>query len=115
MKTIPIAVTKQPLVPSPWVSRPRSRVRPKLLPVQFGDGKQSVLMSFYHCPELVLLVRFDSSLPLDLPDSERFKHYEGIRSFRDLTDQILDIAEETIKAPRSWNSIRECGSTWTYA
>ena len=115
MKTTPIAPKKQPLRASPWGSTDRSRVHPKLLPVKFGDGKRSALVSFYHAPDLVLLVKYDSSLPLDLPAPERFDNYNGIRSFRDLTDQIWEIAAETIKAPRSWESIREAGCTWCHA
>jgi hypothetical protein len=113
MKTTPIKPAKQLLIKSPWPGD-RSRVHPKLLPVQFGDGKRSALVSFFHCPELVLLVRYDSSLPLDLPDSERFKPNPP-PSFRDLTEQIWTIAEETIKARRSWNAIREGGCTWCHA
>jgi len=111
MNTTPIKPVKQPLTDSPWPSRPKTRVHPKLLPVMFGDGKKSALVSFYHAPDLVLLVKYDSALPLDLPDSERFKPNPP-PSFRDLTDQIWDIAEQTIKARRSWNSIRESGCCW---
>lgn len=113
MTTTIIPGGKLPLIPSPWGDG--TRVHPHLLPLQFGDGKNSALISFYHLPDLVLLVKFDSALPLDLPDSERFKNYDGIRSLRDLTDQIKDCAEQNIKARRRWDYILAGGCCWSLA
>lgn len=56
----PIKSTPQPIRKSHW-GGDRGRVRPKLLPLQFGDGKNDVIVSFYHAPEIEILVRFDSA------------------------------------------------------
>lgn len=110
-----IPLVKQAFRPSKWASRPKTKVRPRLLPFQFGNGKKEVVVSFFHAPEIELLVKFDSRLPLDLPDAERFKVSPLIRSFRDVLDDIYELAENHIPIRRSWSRIIEDGSNWCLA
>lgn len=100
--------------PAKWGGPHRGRTHPHLLPLQFGDGKKLVCLSFYHAPWVEIVVKFDSTLPLDLPDSERFKQYEGKRSFRDYLDEIYEVCRENIKINRSWDRVIENGATWCY-
>ena len=75
------------------------RCRLHLLDQRFGDGQHLVLLSFYAAPELAIAVRWDSKLPLDLSESERYKDYEGVKSFRDVTEKIYDALEEQFPRP----------------
>ncbi len=124
----------------PWQSRKNDRHRIPLhvLPGKIGDGKQLVLLSFYAAPELAVCIRFDSKLPLDLPDNERFKDSDVPRSFRDYVDDIYDKLEAEYDQPpvpryrlkelneeaalevddpddrrEPWSLIIESGSTWS--
>jgi hypothetical protein len=113
LRTTIIPVVKQPLRPSLWPSRPKTRTHPRLLPVQFGDGKQDVILSFYHAPDIEILIKFDSAVPLELPDDVRFKPNPP-PSFRDYLDLIYDVIESTMNL-RSWRAIEAGGSTWCKA
>ena len=83
---------------SPWQSR-TCQVTPCLLRTIFGNGGQPVILSFYHAPETVILVLFDSTLPLDLEFEERCKEPAAIRCFRDAIDEIYDSCEEYFSDP----------------
>ena len=114
MKKTPIKPTLQPLQQSHW-GGDRSRVHPKLLPVQFGDGKKPVIVLFYHAPEVEILVRFDSQVPLDLPDRSRFlPDHTRPESFRDYLDEIYELCEQHISIRKSWARVIEAGSTWCH-
>lgn len=76
-------------IKSPWVGN-NDQVTPYLLPLQFGDGKEKVGMSFSSYPSICVLVLFDSNLPLDLPMEERCERSETIRCFRDALDEIYE-------------------------
>lgn len=120
-------------IPSPWGDK-HDPVTVSRLPQTFGDGQQSVLVSFYGAPECVIEVMVDSDLPLDLGLEERCQECVEIRSFRDLMPQIWDLLEDTWSDPpligdfrtqqlneelalegnegSMWELIRRDGSTW---
>lgn len=109
---IPITTRRQPLRPSLWSGR-KTRVRSRLLPIQIGDGRQHVVLSFFHAPDLEVLIHFDSHVPLDLPLKERCQPNPP-PSFRDYLDAIYEHCERLMPR-RNWPDILEGGSTWCYA
>lgn len=134
------AARKQWEIPrrSPWASDQSKKKRrsPSLLPICYGDGLQPVLVSFYAAPEVMIVVLFDSALPLDLNEDERFKESDELRSFRDITDHIFDSCEDQWSDPPNagdyrmaqlreeaeddefddfWSLLERDGCTWCHA
>lgn len=85
--------------PSPWAGHQGEVVTPRLLPLRFGDGAQLVGLSFYAAPELVIMVPFDSRLPLDLDLPARCTESPTVRCFRDALKTIYDALEDYFGDP----------------
>ena len=110
----------------------------KVLPLAHGDGKLAVLVSFFAAPELSLMVFVDSELRLELPLEQRCAPSPP-PSFRDLTETIYNLCEDTWEeppvgryrlrclrwaqredggpddGPSLWSVVFQYGSTWVYA
>jgi len=86
--TAPYKLHEQPIT-SPWYGN-NDKVTPYLLPLQFGDGEQKVILSFRSFPSVCVIVLFDSNLPPDLPMEERCEQSETIRCFRDALNEIYE-------------------------
>lgn len=118
--------------PSTWAGHTETIV-PKLLPAKIGDGASYVMLSFYGAPEIVVVVPFDSKLPLDLNMPERGCESDTLRSFRDAVDSIVEEIRETFEVSTeraeslkegldaaeleefdAWAEILRDGSTWAY-
>lgn len=82
----------------------------KLLPAIHGDGGKVVLLSFFAAPEVCIVVLVDSSVPLELPESERYAPSPRL-SFRDLLDTIYDQCEDTWydppAGPYRWKRLKQ--------
>lgn len=85
--------------PSPWAGHDSEVVTPRLLPLRFGDGAQLVGLSFYAAPELVIMVPFDSRMPLDLDFKDRCAESPAVRCFRDALETIYDALEDYFDEP----------------
>jgi len=121
------AIHEKPIT-SPWYGN-NAQVTPYLLPLQFGDGEQKVILSFPSYPSICVLVLFDSNLPQDLPMEERCAESETIRCFRDALDEIYEgcrdiylpeekekqislVAECEPDEFEAWQEITRDGSCW---